>query len=324
MLYERNDVIIKAVAAENLTKIYEGGNKAVDDLSLDIDHGEVFGFLGPNGAGKTTAVKLLSGILIPTEGMCRVLDFDPAKNPEQLHQHCGVLTEHAQMYDHLTGLQNLMFYGAVFGVSNAESFERANSLLEKLELTDAKDRKLGAYSTGMRQRLSFARALIHRPKLLFLDEPTSGLDPESILSVNSMIKDLAENEGVTIFLCTHQLRYAQEICNSYGLIDNGKLLAAGSIDHLRSLVFTGITVIIETDRFPSDITTIKADGRRHELCVESEDEIPGIIKRIVDDGGNIFHVSSRHLSLEEIYFALLEKRSTGVTYSKEEDGGEKA
>jgi len=214
------------------------------------------------------------------------------------------------MYDHMTGLQNLTFYGALFGVSAAEGLERANSLLEQLELTDAKDRKLGTYSTGMRQRLSLARALIHRPKILFLDEPTSGLDPESILNVNRMIKNLAENEGATIFLCTHQLRYAQEICNSYGLIDNGVLLASGNIDHLRSLVFPGMTVTIETDKFPPDITTLKTEGRLNELNVHSEDEIPALVKRIVDGGGSVYSVSSRRLSLEEIYFALLEKRTS--------------
>ena len=294
-----------------MTKIYDSGKKAVDSLNLTLEHGEVFGFLGPNGAGKTTAVKLLSGILTPTEGMCTVLDIDPSAAPEKLHQYCGVLTEHAQMYDHLTGLQNLTFYGALFGVSAAESLERASTLLEQMELTDAKDRKLGAYSTGMRQRLSLARALIHRPKILFLDEPTSGLDPESILNVNRMIKNLAENEGSTIFLCTHQLRYAQEICSSYGLIDDGELLASGNLDHLRSLVFSGMTVGIETDRFPADIPAIKTEGRLHEINVQSEDEIPVLIKRIVDSGGNVYSVSSRRLSLEEIYFALIEKRAGG-------------
>ena len=237
-----------------------------------------------------------------------MLDISPSENPEELHQHCGVLTEHAQMYDNMTGLQNLCFFGAVFGVSGKESNERAVSLLEQLELSDAKDRKLGTYSTGMRQRLSLARALIHRPKFLFLDEPTSGLDPESILNVNRLIKNLAEQEGTTIFLCTHQLRYAQEICNGYGLIDDGVLLASGDIDHLRSLVFSGMTVSIEADKFPSDITATKADGRRYEIDVQSEDEIPAIIKRIVDNGGSVYHVSARHLSLEEIYFSLLEKR----------------
>jgi len=308
----------KAVIAENLSKTYDSGKKAVIDLNLTLEQGEVFGFLGPNGSGKTTAVKLLSGILSPTGGACKVLDINPSLSPETLHQQCGVLTEHARMYDHLTGLENLCFYGAVFGVSAAESKAHAISLLEQLELIDAKDRKLGAYSTGMRQRLSLARALIHRPRLLFLDEPTSALDPESILNVNGMIKNIAENEGTTIFLCTHQLRYAQEVCSSYGLIDEGILLAAGDIEHLRSITYPGMTVSIETDKFPTDIIPIKSEGKRYEVNVDSKDEIPAIVNRIVSDGGNIYNVSSRQLSLEEIYFALLEKRSSSLRDSNTE------
>ena len=314
----------RAIVTQNLTKIYDSGKKAVENLSIDIKQGEVFGFLGPNGAGKTTVVKLLNGMLTPTEGSSKVFDIDPVTAPEVLHQFSGVLTEHAHMYDHLTGFQNLVFYGTLFGIDKNESEKRAISMLEQLELTEAKDRKLSAYSTGMRQRLSLARAMIHKPKILFLDEPTSGLDPESILHVNSLIKNLAENEGTTIFLCTHQLRYAQEICCSYGLINEGVLLAIGDIDHLRSLVFSGMTVSIEADRFP--------DGKKHvktnELCfeseelknrpgishyefdVDSEEEIPVIVKYIVDNGGSVYHVSARRLSLEEIYFSLIEK--TGV------------
>jgi len=287
---------MKAVIADNLSKTYAGGKEAVKSIGFSLEQGEVFGFLGPNGSGKTTTVKLLNGTLSPTGGACRVFGMDPSAAPEQIHALSGVVTEHAQMYDNLTGLQNLAFYGALFGVSAAQSKERALALLTQLDLIGAKDRKLAAYSTGMRQRLSLARAMMHHPKILFLDEPTSGLDPESVLSVNHMIKDLAKNQGATIFLCTHQLRYAQEICSAYGLIDEGVLLAAGSIEELRSLVFAGMTVSIRTGE------------RQYEVNVQSEEEIPSVVKRIVDEGGSVYHVSARRLSLEEIYFALLEKK----------------
>lgn len=299
---------MKAVITDNLSKIYTGGKKAVDDISLDIEKGEVFGFLGPNGAGKTTAVKLLNGMLTPTKGICRVFNIDPATYPERIHQLSGVVTEHAQMYDNLTGLQNLLFYGSLFGLNEAENSKYALILLEQLGLINAKDQKLGTYSTGMRQRLSLARAMIHHPKVLFLDEPTSGLDPESVKSVNNLIKSLAQNEGTTIFLCTHQLRYAQEICSSYGLIDEGTLLAVGNIEKLRSMVFSGMTVGIKTDYFIKDIPSIKTGENYYEITVQSEEEIPFVIKRIVDAGGNIYSVLARRMSLEEIYFSLLKKR----------------
>jgi len=289
---------MKAVIADNLSKTYPSGKEAVKSIGFSLAQGEVFGFLGPNGSGKTTTVKLLNGTLSPTAGACRVFDMDPSAAPEQIHAVSGVVTEHAQMYDTMTGLENLAFYGALFGVSAKECKERALALLSQLDLEAAKDRKLAAYSTGMRQRLSLARAMMHRPKILFLDEPTSGLDPESVLSVNHMIKDLAKNQGVTIFLCTHQLRYAEEICSSYGLIDEGVLLAAGNIEELRSLVFSGMTV------------SIKTGEREYEVSVQSEEEIPSVVKRIVDEGGSVYHVSARRLSLEEIYFALLERRGS--------------
>jgi len=148
---------MKAVIANNLIKIYPNGNKALNDVSFILEQGEVFGFLGPNGAGKTTAVKLLNGMLSPTGGSCRVFDVDPSAKPEHIHRLSGVVTEHAQMYDHLTGVQNLVFYGKLFGLNAVDSGKRALALLSQMELTEAKDHKLSAYSTGMRQRLSLWR-----------------------------------------------------------------------------------------------------------------------------------------------------------------------
>jgi len=296
------------VKLENLVKRYDSGKLAVNDVSVNIAEGEVFGFLGPNGAGKTTAVKLLNGTLAPTDGVCEVFGFNPSTNPVEVHAVSGVVTEHAQMYGNLTGFENLMFYGRVFGLSESESKSRALDLLEQLELTDAKDRKLGDYSTGMRQRLSLIRAMIHKPKILFLDEPTASLDPESALNVNTIIKDLAKNEGTTIFLCTHQLRYAQDVCSSYGLIDNGKLLASGNLDELRSLVFSGSHVKIEADKLPDSLNAVKTGAQSYTIDVHSEDEIPLIVKAIVGNGGNLFHISSEKASVEEIYFALLARQ----------------
>jgi ABC-2 type transport system ATP-binding protein len=241
---------MKAITAENLTKVYSTGKKALNSVDFAIDEGEIFGFLGPNGAGKTTAVKLLTGMLKATEGSCNVLGVDPGGAPEKVHKIAGVVTEHAQMYNDMTGLQNLLFFGAVFGIDTDETQKRALELLERLDLADVKDQKLMTYSTGMRQRLSLARAMLHKPEILFLDEPTSGLDPESAQSVNNLIKNLAREKGTTVFLCTHQLRYAQEICTGYGLIDEGSMLAAGSIDELRALVFSGIKVAVKADNIP--------------------------------------------------------------------------
>lgn len=293
-----------AVELHNLSKTYPGGKQAVQNVSLELEPGEVFGFLGPNGAGKTTTVKLLNGMLTPTEGICRVLGSDPALEPEKVHAVSGVVTEHARMYENLTGLENLVFYAELYGISADEAARRSESLLKEMELEEAKDRKLAAWSTGMRQRLSLARALIHRPKILFLDEPTSGLDPESAQNVNRMIREMAENSGITVFLCTHQLRYAQEICTRYGLIEEGRLLAEGTLDELRSETFSRITLQIRAGSMPPEMGFRQTGAREYEASIRSEDEIPEIVRRIAAAGGDIYKVEARQPDLEDIYFAL--------------------
>ena len=293
-----------AVELHNLSKTYPGGKQAVQNVSLALEPGEVFGFLGPNGAGKTTTVKLLNGMLTPTEGICRVLGSDPALEPEKVHAVSGVVTEHARMYENLTGLENLVFYAELFGISADEAAGRAEALLQEMELEEAKDRKLSAWSTGMRQRISLARALIHRPKILFLDEPTSGLDPESAQNVNRMIREMAENSGITVFLCTHQLRYAQEICTRYGLIEEGRLLAAGTLEELRAEAFSQITLQIRAGSMPTGMGFRQTGAQEYETMIRTEEEIPEIVRRIAAAGGDIYKVEARQPDLEDIYFAL--------------------
>ena len=293
-----------AVIMNEITKQYPGGKRAVEHMSIALKEGEVFGFLGPNGAGKTTTVKILNGMIMPSEGTCEVLGIDPAKHPDQVHALSGVMTEHAQMYDHLTGRQNLIVYGELFGMSAAESAARAGELLEESELAAAGEKKLATYSTGMRQRLSLARAMMHRPKVLFLDEPTSGLDPESVQNVNRLIRTLAQERGITVFLCTHQLRYAQEVCTRYGLIAEGKLLIDGSLGELRRRVSPGITLGIRTDMVPERLPFLKKGDGYYEITLKAETEIPGIVRAITEAGGSIYEVTPKLPSLEDIYFAL--------------------
>lgn len=295
---------MNAVTMHSLSKTYAGGKKAVDSVSLSLSQGEVFGFLGPNGAGKTTTVKLLNGMLSPTEGSVSVFGIDPSQNPQKVHALAGVVTEHAQMYDNLTGLENLVFFGSVFGLSKADSKKRGTALLEQLELADAKDQKLAAYSTGMRQRLSLARALIHQPQILFLDEPTSGLDPESAQNVHSMIRLLAAENGITVFLCTHQLRYAQEICTRYGLMAEGRLLAEGSLETLRGKIRSGMKVNLKVRNLPPDLAYRQTGDFTYEFPIQSEEEIPQLVHRIVSAGGQIYHIFAELPSLEDIYFSL--------------------
>lgn len=295
---------METVAIQKLSKTYPGGKEALKQLSMSLSTGEVFGFLGPNGAGKTTTVKLLTGVLSPSGGLCEIMGVNPNIQPEKVHLLSGIVTEHAQMYDNLTGIENLMFYATAFGLKQKEGKQRGESLLKELELTEAKDRKLATYSTGMRQRLSLARALLHRPKVLFLDEPTSGLDPESAQNVNQIIHNLACKEGITVFLCTHQLRYAQEICTRYGMIDQGTLLASGAIDELRARVFTSKSLRICASAVPDKLNFVKCGANEFETQIQDKKEIPDLIRKIVDAGEDIYSVNLAEPSLEDIYFAL--------------------
>lgn len=295
---------METVAIQKLSKTYPGGKEALKQLSMSLSTGEVFGFLGPNGAGKTTTVKLLTGVLSPSGGLCEIMGVNPNIQPEKVHLLSGIVTEHAQMYDNLTGIENLMFYATAFGLKQKEGKQRGESLLKELELTEAKDRKLATYSTGMRQRLSLARALLHRPKVLFLDEPTSGLDPESAQNVNQIIHNLACKEGITVFLCTHQLRYAQEICTRYGMIDQGTLLASGTIDELRARVFTSKSLRICASVVPDKLNFVKCGANEFETQIQDKKEIPDLIRKIVDAGEDIYSVNLAEPSLEDIYFAL--------------------
>lgn len=295
---------METVTIQKLSKTYPGEKEALKQLSMSLSTGEVFGFLGPNGAGKTTTVKLLTGVLSPSGGLCEIMGVNPNIQPEKVHLLSGIVTEHAQMYDNLTGIENLMFYATAFGLEQKEGKQRGESLLKELELTEAKDRKLATYSTGMRQRLSLARALLHRPKVLFLDEPTSGLDPESAQNVNQIIHNLACKEGITVFLCTHQLRYAQEICTRYGMIDQGTLLASGTIDELRARVFTSKSLRICASAVPDKLNFVKCGANEFETQIQDKKEIPDLIRKIVDAGEDIYSVNLVEPSLEDIYFAL--------------------
>lgn len=293
-----------SVTIHNLSKIYTGGKAALKNLSLSLNTGEVFGFLGPNGAGKTTTVKLLTGVLTPSEGSCDIMGINPSNHPEKVHFLSGIVTEHAQMYNHLTGLENLIFYASAFGMDPKEGKQRSEILLRELELTEAKDRKLATYSTGMRQRLSLARALLHRPQVLFLDEPTSGLDPESAQNVNQMIHNLACTEGITVFLCTHQLRYAQEICTRYGLIEQGSLLALGTLEELCTQVFPSKVLQICASAVPENLNFQKHGSCEFEIKIHNKEEIPVLVRKIVESGGDVYSVSLTEPSLEDIYFSL--------------------
>ncbi len=207
---------------------------AVDDVSLGIAAGTVFGFLGPNGAGKTTTIRLLLGLLEPNGGRAEVLGFDTRTQADDIRQHSGALLEHSGLYERLTAEDNLEFYGRVWHMSKADRQARIQGLLTDMGLWERRKEAVGTWSRGMKQKLAVARTLLHRPTLIFLDEPTAGLDPVAAAALREDLSALATREGVTIFLTTHNLAEAEKLCQRVGVINKGRLLAMGTLDELRA------------------------------------------------------------------------------------------
>src|SRR5690348_7584817 len=217
---------------EHLSRSF-GTVKAVDDLSLAVPAGIVFGFLGPNGAGKTTTIHLLLGLLEPTQGQARVLGFDTRTQPDEIRARSGALLEFAGLYERLSAEDNLDFYGRIYQMPAPDRRARSKELLTHLDLWERRKDQVGTWSRGMKQKLAVARALFHHPPLIFLDEPTAGLDPLAAAALRNDLARLVAREGLTVFLNTHNLAEAEKLCAQVGVIRQGKLLLVGSPDELR-------------------------------------------------------------------------------------------
>jgi len=214
-----------AVEIHNLSRHF-GTFKAVDEISLNVASGEIFGFLGANGAGKTTAIRMLCGLLMPTSGEGNVAGCDIVKEPEKIKTSIGYMSQKFSLYADLTGRENIQFYGSAYGMKSKDIENRLDLLSEKLQLSQFLDRKSGSLPVGWRQRLALSVALLHRPRIIFLDEPTGGVDPVFRRTFWSILYDLAE-EGVTVFVTTHYMDEA-EYCGRISIMHQGKIIEMGS------------------------------------------------------------------------------------------------
>jgi len=277
-----------AIDAQGLGKVYANGVTALSDLSLTVSTGEVFGFLGPNGAGKTTTVRLLNGMLTPTSG--RAVILGSSSDDQELRKRTATLAELARMYEHLTVRENLRFFAALYDIPRDEATRRIEELLERMALSSRADDRLGTFSTGMKKRVYLARTLLHRPEIIFLDEPTAGLDPDAAEQVTALIHRLARESGATVFLCTHHLTFAARVCDSFGFIKDGRLVASGSHEELIRSVEREQKVLITTQE------------ARHEVSYRNETEIDDGVRRIMASGEHIVEVVKERATLEDAYF----------------------
>jgi ABC-2 type transport system ATP-binding protein len=283
---------------------------AVDNISFNVKSGEIFGFLGPNGAGKTTTIKSILDLIHADSGTIVINGIDINKNIKEAKQNIGYMPEKVAFYDNLTGLQNLCFYAQIKKVSPAE----CKSLMIDLGLEDAIDKKVGAYSKGMTQRLGMARAMLGSPSLLILDEPSGGLDPRGVILIRNKILEL-KKKGTTIFISSHILSEIQSICDTIGIINKGIIVAKDNVSVLSNKLQLKPKLTLEVENISENIITLVKNMQGIE-SVEIINKIINvicpsslrakIIVAIENAGGNIINVHTTEPSLEEIFMRFTE------------------
>ncbi len=306
-----------AIVAEDLTRHF-GAVKALDGLSLEVPAGIVFGFLGPNGAGKTTTISLLLGLLEPTRGQAQVLGYDTRTHAGHIRARAGALLEHAGLYEQLSAEDNLEFYGRVYRMPPTERQARIKDLLGRMGVWERRKEKVGKWSKGMKQKLALARAMLHRPPLVFLDEPTAGLDVMAAAEVRENLAALASREGVTIFLTTHNMAEAEKLCSRVAVIRQGKLLAVGHPDELRArqggprveIVGAGFSdATLARLREHPDVAAATAQNGHLTIDLLREAEVAPLVGLLVSAGAQIEEVRRGKASLEEVFVTLMEEES---------------
>lgn len=297
-----------AIEMNGVTKRFPNDVVAVKDLHLRVEEGEIFGFLGPNGAGKSTTINILLDFVRPSSGDVRVLDRDSRRESVEIRQRTGVLPEAFDVYDRLSGRQHVEF-----AIESKEADQQPEHLLERVGLLDAADRSAGEYSSGMRQRLALAMALVGEPDLLILDEPSTGLDPNGAREMREIVQTEVDR-GATVFFSSHILGQVEAVCDRVGILRAGELVALDTVEGLRDAMGTGATLQITTDGVDPEATealtaldgvesaTAATDGDR--LTVRcSDDAKTAVIRTLENEGITVHDFETKEASLEELFQA---------------------
>jgi ABC-2 type transport system ATP-binding protein len=303
----------KAIEVSSLTKTYDDV-VALDGISFAVEEGEVFGFLGPNGAGKTTTIRILTGLSRLTSGNARVLGYDISSEIVKAKKGFGVVPELSNMYDELTGLDNLVFMGQLYGIHSHERQPRAEELLRTFSLYERKDSKFATYSRGMKRALTIAAALVHEPHLLFLDEPTVGLDVVAARSLRAIIKRLKES-GITVFFTTHYLEEGDILCDRIALLVKGKIVAVDTPARLKSMAEekTALEVSFKVPlmkaadelgwRLPG-LAVVRVDDKVRIYGGDADVVLHTILGYATENGTQVASISSLTPSLEDAFVKL--------------------
>ncbi|MGB9799788.1 MAG: ATP-binding cassette domain-containing protein [Thermanaerothrix sp.] len=307
-----------AIRTEHLTRTF-GSLRAVDDLTLEVPRGIIFGFLGPNGAGKTTTIRLLLGLLPPSAGTACVLGYDVITQADAIRARCGALLEHPGLYERLSAEDNLEFFARVARLPRSERQARIRQLLIEMGLWERRRETVATWSRGMKQKLAIARTLLHRPDLLFLDEPTAGLDAVSAAALREDLANLAHQEGITIFLTTHNLSEAEKLCQQVAVIRSGRLLAVGSPHELQKrrgeqvrLVVGGLSdAVLDGLRLSFGVEVIHASPKNGHLVLNlgTQTSVAPLVTYLVQHGVAVEEVQRERASLEEVFLSLVQENN---------------
>ncbi|QSQ24066.1 ABC transporter ATP-binding protein [Pyxidicoccus parkwayensis] len=300
---------MSGIHVEGLGKRF-GERTAVEKLSFHVRPGEVFGLLGPNGAGKTTTVRMLTGLLSPSEGEATVWGHRVDRDGESLRKVVGLLTEQPGLYDRLTARENLRFFMKLHELDESKAWPRTQDYLQRFGLGGRESEPVGGYSKGMRQKLAIVRTLVHDPQVIFLDEPTSGLDPESARTVRDAVAELA-SEGRTIVLCSHNLAEVERLCERVAVVKR-TLLAIGPVRELRRAGQSlDVRVEGEAERFINVLSSLPfapnvlAEGARLRVMLADEANAPDVVACLVGAGARVHSAVPAQRPLEEVYLDLL-------------------
>jgi len=319
-----------SIEVDKLEREFKDGLRAVDGIELEVADGEVYGFLGPNGAGKTTTVRMLVTLLRPTGGVARVAGFDVAREPAQVRRRIGVALQEAALDALMTGRELVELQAVLHGIAPAAVRDRGDDLLERVGLTDARDRRMGTYSGGMRRRLDLAMALIHEPQVLFLDEPTTGLDPVSRVTLWEEVRRL-KGEGTTVFLTTQYLEEADQLADRVGIIAAGRLVAEGTPAALKAQVGSAHLDISLTDPGNSEAAR-SVMGRFGALRPPREDchlsvalaggarDIAPVVRALDEAGLMVASLDLVEPSLDDVFMEKTGRHLEGAAEAPGEDG----
>lgn len=307
---------MKAIEVHQLTKKFNSFT-AVDHVSFEVKKGEIFGLLGPNGAGKSTTMRMLCTLTRPTEGWARVAGYDIVKEDAKVREHIGLVAEKLIMYNDLTAWENLKLYGKLYNLSDAQIEKRIDKLLKFVRMEKWKDKRVGTFSTGMKQKINVIRAMIHEPEILFLDEPTLGLDPQSTVEIRELVRRINLEQGTTMILTTHIMVEAELLCNRIGIIDRGKIVALDTPANLKKLVAGSDTITMEFE-IPNlslgIITSIRGadfvvslsqeEATRIKVRAKGEDSFEKLLDLIRKNNGKIKTVRNLEPTLEDVFIHL--------------------